>query len=69
MPQTSVFDRIRDEYVQAPRLRLTVEQAQQLCGAQGRLCRMVLDALVSQNFLRVGPDEVYTRQEVLGHRG
>jgi hypothetical protein len=69
MTHTSVFDRIRDEYAGVPSLRMTVEQAQQLCGAPRRLCRMVLDALVTQKFLRVVSDEIYTRQDALSDKG
>jgi hypothetical protein len=46
MPHTALLTRIRGEYLEMPGLRLTLEQAQRLCGAERMLCRMVLDARV-----------------------
>jgi len=44
-----------------PGLRLTFEQAQRLCGVEGTLCQMALDALVDTHFLCLKPNGVYAR--------
>ena len=44
-----------------PGLRLTLEQAQRLCGVDGTLCHMALDALVDMRFLCLRPNGVYAR--------
>ena len=51
MPHNTTFQRIRAEYVEMPGLRLTLEQAQRLCGVERALCKKVLDALVDEKFL------------------
>jgi len=61
MPHKSVLIRIRAEYLEMPGLRLTLEQAQRLCGVERELCRIVLDALVAEQFLCVRADGTYAR--------
>ena len=56
-----VLERLRAEYLEMPGLRLTLEQAQRLCGVERMLCKMVLDALVDAKFLRVTSDGHYAR--------
>ena len=60
MPKTAVT-RIRAAYLEMPGLRLTFEQAQRLCGVEGTLCQMALDALVDTHFLCLKPNGVYAR--------
>lgn len=43
------------------RSRLTVAQAQRLCGIDETICKGALDALVDAKFLCVKPDGTYTR--------
>jgi hypothetical protein len=47
----ALLTRIRAEYLEMPGLRLTVPQAQRLCGVEGVSCKTVLDALVAERFL------------------
>jgi len=61
MPHGTVLKRMRAEYLEMPGLRLTLEQAQRLCGLERALCKMVLDALVADNFLCVKSDGAYAR--------
>ena len=61
MPHNTMLKRVRAEYLEMPGLRLTVEQAQRLCGLERALCKMVLDALVDDRFLCVKSDGVYSR--------
>ena len=61
MPHSTVLKRMRAEYLEMPGLRLTLEQAQRLCGLERALCKMVLDALVADNFLCVKSDGAYAR--------
>lgn len=44
-----------------PGLRLTVDQAQRLCGVEPGVCQAALDALVDVRFLCVKADGSYTR--------
>src|SRR5262245_21451416 len=46
MPHDILLKRIRAEYLEMPGLRLTLEQAQRLCGVERTLCKAVLDELV-----------------------
>lgn len=55
------LDRLRGEYLEMPGLRLTVAQAQRLCGIERDTCQAVLDALVDANFLCVKPNGTYAR--------
>ena len=61
MPHNTMIRRIRAEYLEMPGLRLTLEQAQRLCGVEGALCKMVLEALVDDKFLCVRSDGAYSR--------
>jgi DNA-binding GntR family transcriptional regulator len=60
MPHVTIR-RIRGEYLEMPGLRLTLEQAQRLCGVDRTLCQQVLDQLVGEGFLDVRPDGTYAR--------
>ncbi len=55
------LERIRGEFLEMPGLRLTVAQAQRLCGIDRVVCQGVLDALVDANFLCIRADGTYTR--------
>lgn len=61
MPHSALLTRIRGEYLEMPGLRLTLEQAQRLCGVERVLCKTVLDALVEAKFLCVRSDGAYAR--------
>ncbi len=61
MPHNALVTRIRGEYLEMPGLRLTLEQAQRLCGVERTLCKRVLDALVEAKFLCVRSDGAYAR--------
>lgn len=61
MSHDALLTRIRGEYLEMPGLRLTVDQAQRLCGVDRTPCQMALDALVEAGFLCVRPDGVYAR--------
>ena len=61
MPHTPLLTRIRGEYLEMPGLRLSLEQAQRLCGVERMLCKTVLDALVEAKFLCVKPNGTYAR--------
>jgi len=55
------LERLRGEFLEMPGLRLTVQQAQRLCGVEPTICKPVLDALVEVKFLCVKPDGSYAR--------
>jgi hypothetical protein len=57
----ALLSRIRGEYLEMPGLRLTISQAQRLCGIERGLCETVLDLLVEERFLRRTPDGAYAR--------
>ena len=61
MSHQAVATRIRAEYLEMPGLRLTLEQAQRLCGVERVLCKMALDVLVDERFLSVKPGGTYGR--------
>ena len=61
MPYRATLARIRGEYLEMPGLRLTVAQAQRLCGIERELCEAVLSALVDARFLCTKPDGAYAR--------
>jgi hypothetical protein len=61
MPHNMLLSRIRAEYLEMPGLRLTLDQAQPLCGVERALCKMVLDALVAEKFLHVKADGAFAR--------
>jgi hypothetical protein len=61
MPHALLW-RIRAEYLEMPGLRLTVPQAERLCGGgDGASCQAVLDRLVEERFLCRKPDGTYAR--------
>jgi hypothetical protein len=49
------------EVLEMPGLRLTVAQAQRLCGVEPALCQAILDALVDAKVLCVKSDGAYAR--------
>jgi hypothetical protein len=53
--------RLRAEFIEMPDLRLTVKQAQKLCGVDPSMCQALLDALVDARFLRLRADGTYAR--------
>jgi hypothetical protein len=59
MQQT--LQRLRGEFLEMPGLRLTVQQAERLCGVEATMCKAILDALVDTRFLCVKPDGSYAR--------
>jgi hypothetical protein len=61
MSNNPLLGRIRAEYLEMPGLRLTLDQAQRLCGVERGLCKTVLDALVAARFLCIKPDGAYAR--------
>jgi hypothetical protein len=61
MSHQMILTRIRAEYLEMPGLRLTLRQAQRLCGVEATLCQTVLDALVDMNFLCLKPNGLYAR--------
>ncbi len=48
----AVVLRIRAEFIEMPGLRLTVPQASRLWGLDASVCEAVIEALVTQAFLR-----------------
>jgi len=61
MPNNTMLKRVRAEYLDMPGLRLTLAQAQRLCGLERALCKRMLDALVDERFLYVKSGGVYAR--------
>ena len=61
MPYDTMLKRIRGEYLEMPGLRLTMAQAQRLCGVERTLCQRVLGTLVETGFLCVTKDGTYAR--------
>ena len=61
MTKHTAADRLRAEFLEMPGLRLTVEQAQRLCGVERALCKAVLDSLVDSRFLSVKANGTYGR--------
>jgi hypothetical protein len=61
MSHDTLVKRIRAEFLEMPGLRLTLEQAQRLCGVEEELCQQVLDTLVDTKFLCVKPNGSYAR--------
>lgn len=52
MERDTVVNRIRNEFVEMPGLRLTLEQAMRLWGLDRDECQRVINALVKTAFLR-----------------
>lgn len=61
MPHDTLLKRIRAEYLEMPGLRLTLAQAQRLCGVERTVCHGVLEELVDAKFLRKRADGAYAR--------
>ena len=61
MPHDTLLTRLRAEYLEMPGMRLTLAQAQRVCGVERALCQTVLDALVDERFLCVKSNGAYTR--------
>jgi len=61
MPHNTLLTRLRAEYLEMPGLRLTLEQAQRLCGVERALRKAVLDALVADKLLCVKSGGAYAR--------
>jgi hypothetical protein len=61
MPHNMLLSRVRAEYLEMPGLRLTLDQAQRLCGVERALCKKVFDALVAEKFLHVASDGAFAR--------
>ena len=57
-PLAGLLQRVRDEYREMPKLRLSKPQATRLFGVAPSVCAAVLRALVMENFLsRTGEGE------------
>ena len=54
-----ILDRLRGEFREMPGMRLTLEQVQRLCGIEPPLCKLALQTLVEEKFLRLGSDGAY----------
>ncbi len=65
---SNVKKRIRGEYLEMPGLRLTLRQAERLCGVDPTTCKQVFDALTEEKFLSVKPDGTYVRVTDLERR-
>lgn len=61
MPQDALLRRLRAELLEMPGLRLTLEQAQYLCGVERALCQRILDTLVDVKFLCIKSNGAYAR--------
>jgi hypothetical protein len=61
MPNDALLNRIRAEYLEMPGLRLTLEQAQRLCGVERTACKAVLEELVDAEFLCMKANGAYAR--------
>ena len=61
MPHSPLINRIRGEFLEMPGLRLTLAQAQRLCGVERALCQRVLGTLVETGLMCVKTDGTYTR--------
>ena len=56
-----VLERIRAEFLEMPGMKLRMEQVQRLCGIDASMCKAVMDALVSAQFLCLKSDGTYVR--------
>ena len=57
----ALVSRVRGEFLEMPGLALTAEQVQRFCGIEPAMCRLVLDMLLQEQFLRVTRDGRVTR--------
>ncbi len=55
--------RIRSEFLEMPRLRLTLAQTSRLCGVEEPACERVINLLIRAGFLRWAPGGRLTRGE------
>ena len=55
------LQRLRGEFLEMPGLRLTVQQAERLCGVDPAVCKDILDELVEAKFLSIKHDGSYGR--------
>jgi hypothetical protein len=55
------MQRVRADYLEMPRLRLSAAQVGRLCNVEPTICLLLLDALVTERFLCLKPDERYGR--------
>jgi len=67
MPHRVLITRIRAEFREMPGLRLTLPQAQRLCGGDRRSCELALAALVDEQFLQLRHGH-YSRPSEADHR-
>lgn len=56
-----LFRRIRGEYLEMPGLRVTFAQAQRLWDLDPAVCRLALESLVAEGFLRRADGDRYVR--------
>lgn len=59
----TVANRVRNEFLEMPGLRLTIRQAARLWGLEPTACEHVIEVLVRSEFLRRVPDGMITRVE------
>jgi hypothetical protein len=62
--KTVLADRVRAEYLEMPGLALSKLQARRLWGLDDDTCDRLLDEMVSSNFLRRTPSNLYTRASI-----
>ena len=60
-PTPNLLNRVRNEFIEMPGLRLRIEQAQRLWNLDRKMCERVLQSLVETNFLRQYSDNAYSR--------
>lgn len=63
MEVDAVVNRIRNEFIEMPGLRLTVRQAARLWGLEASACENVIDVLLRAAFLRWTPAGMVARVE------
>lgn len=61
MELESVVNRIRNEFIEMPGLKVSIPQAMRLWGLERAECDEVIDVLVKRAFLRMMPDGYVTR--------
>jgi hypothetical protein len=54
LPSDTLASRVRGEYLEMPRLRLTQPQAARLLGLETAACSALLERLTAEGFLRRG---------------
>jgi hypothetical protein len=60
-----LLHRVRAEFEELRGLKLTLAQAQRLFGLREDVCQRVLNTLVREGLLRVGPRNLYARKNLL----